>query len=169
MKHSYELVLDNISLKPLCSDDIELLRKWRNDSSNTKFLKKIPFISKEKQISWFNSYLSNSDELCFGIHEIAINNRLVGSCSLYNFSEDSCFFGKLLIGEKTAHGKNLGRNATNAAVKIAFECLKLKCVFLYVYEDNIGAIKVYKECGFNVCSKQVLSNGKTEYLMVTYK
>lgn len=169
MNHNYEKNLNNVALLPLRSDDIELLRKWRNDSSNTKFLKKIPFISKEKQICWFNSYLENSDELCFGIHEIAINNRLVGSCTLYNFSEDSCFFGKLLIGETTAHGKNIGRNATNAAVKVAFDFLKLKCVFLYVYEDNIGAIKVYKECGFNVCNKKVLANGKTEYLMVTYK
>ena len=133
MKHSYQIDYENVKLRPLIKDDIENLRIWRNNPKNTLYLSKIPFITEEMQAAWFERYLSNEDELCFAIVESRVLNRMVGSLSLHDFSEDSCFLGKILIGDDEAHGRKVGLNASIAATKIAFERLNMKSVILQVF------------------------------------
>lgn len=148
MEHSYSIKYKNVFLKPLCKNDIELLRTWRNDKYNTKFLRQIPYITREAQIMWFEKYLKNEDEICFAIEECQELNRLVGSLSLYNFNGDVAEFGKILIGDIEAHGRKIGYNATKAVLKIAFDVLNLKKVVLEVYENNLAAKKIYEKAGF---------------------
>lgn len=150
MNHNYTIKNQNVFLRPLGENDIELLRNWRNDKSNSKFLRQIPYITKEAQKQWFVNYLNNADEICFAIEECCELNRVVGSLSLYNFNGDTAEFGKILIGDIEAHGKQIGFNATVAALRIAFETLKLKKVVLEVYEENIAAKRIYEKAGF-VC------------------
>ena len=166
MKHDYQICYENVTLRPLCKDDIENLRVWRNDPKNTRYLSKIPFITKEMQEAWFERYLSNNDEVCFAIVENRVLNRMVGSLSLHDFVEDSCFLGKILIGDVEAHGKKVGVNASIAATKIAFEQLKKKTVKLHVFVDNLVALKVYKYAGFFIVDEHETESGKKEYLMI---
>lgn len=97
---------------------------------------------------FYKKYLDNHDEICFVIEECSVLNRIVGSLSLYSFRGDTVEFGKILIGDKEAHGKQIGYNATVAALRIAFEVLNLKTVVLEVYEENIAAKKIYEKAGF---------------------
>lgn len=153
-------------LRSLSEDDIESLRKWRNDKKNTRHLSNIPHITKEMQKEWFHNYLNNSDEMTFAIVEIASLSQLVGSLTLYDFDEDNCMFGKLLVGEDKAHGMRVGVNSTIAAVKIAFEQLGMERINLVVYEDNKIAIKVYKEAGFRIDELHRTAEGRNEYTMI---
>ena len=61
MKHSYMSEYRNVRLKPLAAEDIELLRNWRNDAGNSKYLRKIPHITSEMQKAWFEKYLKGDD------------------------------------------------------------------------------------------------------------
>ena len=104
--------------------------------------------------------------MCFAIVEICDLNRIVGSLCLYDFSQDSCFFGKILVGDEEAHGRKIGLNATKAAVKLAFEQLRMKEIKLYVYSENKCALKVYKKAGFIVLNEHNTEDEKKEYTMI---
>lgn len=170
MKHEYSADYKNIALRPLGEGDIEFLRSWRNDPENTRFLSKIPYITPEMQKRWFESYLQDPDELCFAI---ILAGRVIGSLSLYEFGtealggqKDCCLYGKLLIGDKEAHGRQAGLNATIAALKIAFEELGMKIVGLYVYAENKQAFKVYTDAGFKITDCHAGKSGAEEYTMM---
>ncbi len=167
MEHNYSVKNKNILLRPLYEKDIELLRNWRNDKNNARFLRQIPFITHEAQKQWYEKYLNNNDEICFAIEEREELNRLVGSLSLYNFKGDTAEFGKILIGDKEAHGRKIGYNATVAALKIAFDDLNLKRVVLEVYENNLAAKRIYEKTGF--IFKGVLREDEIGKVLFYYK
>lgn len=166
MNHSYSAVFDNVELRPLKKEDIEFLRNWRNNSDNAKYLSKLPFITPEMQEKWFESYLLNNDELVFAIIENDKLNRIVGSLSLYNFGEINVEFGKFLIGDIEAHGRNIGYNALTAVKKIVFDQLNKKNIKLHVFKDNIPAVKVYIKAGFKIVSEYTAENSLIEYEMI---
>lgn len=164
MKHKYSNKYKNVSIRPLFESDIEFLRKWRNDEANTKYLRKLPYITADMQRLWYEKYLSNEEELCFAIDEIETLNRMVGSLSLYDFTDKQAEFGKILIGDPDAHGKNIGVNSIVALLYVAFNDLKLERVILHVYVANTGAVHVYKKVGFSVENVHI-ADGKEEFLM----
>lgn len=108
MKHNYSATYKNVILRPLKEEDIEMLRIWRNDISQTKFLTPIGEISPAMQKKWYNDYLNNPDEITFSIIETASLNRLVGSVALYHFKNGIAEIGKIQIGDREAHGLGLG-------------------------------------------------------------
>lgn len=166
MKHNYSIRYKNVYLRPLSENDIELLRIWRNDPKNTEFLSKIPYITEDKQKEWFRRYIENENEICFAIIEDDELHRIVGSLSLHDFSNDSCFLGHVLIGDNQAHGKKVGVNASIAATKIAFKDLGLDSVSLYVFPANVSAYKVYQQAGFQIVDVHLGFDEKKEYTMV---
>lgn len=169
MKHQYKLSISNVNVRPLKKEDIEYLRKWRNDPSNTRFLRKIPYITKEQQEAWFLSYLDDENEIIFAIDETCEVKRIVGSASLYNFNANEVEFGRFLIGDLKAHGKKVGYNAMVAILKIAFEKLGLGKVILTCYEKNLAALKVYKALGFEEEQQKMVTKDEVELCMVLHK
>lgn len=165
LKHNYTYEKNNIKIRPLEFEDIEKLRIWRNDTSNTTYLRQIPHITKAMQIKWFENYLERVDEMSFAIEEASRFNRMVGSLSLYDIKEDECVFGKILIGDKEARGYNVGRNATEAAVDIAINSLGVSRVILYVYKDNEVACNLYQSVGFEIVDEHTTDFGLIEYTM----
>ena len=172
MDHDIYATKDNVRLRPLKQNDIELLRVWRNDNNNSSFLKPISYITPEMQQVWFEKYLEDPDIYTWSIDEISKLNRCVGSVSLYNFKADlftvnaneydlsikkneetskgsACEFGRLMIGDTEARGKKIGFTATILSIDIAFNNLGAELVHLKVDKDNIPAYKIYREAGFS--------------------
>lgn len=168
MKHNYIYKYKNVRIRPLEMTDIEKMRIWRNDSKNTKYLKKIPYITSEMQVNWYHRVQTNPDEIVFAIDEYDGDYRFVGSFSLYNFSNNKVEFGKFLIGDENAHGKNIGCNSIKAISEVAFNQLKLTSLYLHVFAENLPAIKCYKKAGFVVENEHINSDQK-EYTMVLNK
>ena len=148
MVHTFSIERNNVKLRQLEESDIELLRVWRNNPENSKYLRKIGYITPEMQRKWYENYLQNDDEIAFAIVETHFVQDVVGSVSLYNFSDQRAEFGKILIGNEKAHGKKIGYTATVAVLKIAFDVLNLEEVFLECNHDNHAAIRVYEQAGF---------------------
>ena len=164
MKHEYIKDFKNVRIRPLREDDLELLRIWRNNPDNCKYLSKIPYITSDMQKGWYESTFETPNEYVFAIEEICELNRLVGSLSLYNITGKEAEFGKILIGNEEAHGKKIGVNSLNALLLLCFNELDLNSVYLHVYEDNVGAIKVYSQVGFSV-EEEHIAIEKTELIM----
>lgn len=169
MKHTYMAEYGNVILKPLAKNDTLLIREWRNNPENCKYLRRIPYITEEMQEKWFEASLEKPEEYLFSIYENEELNSCVGSLGLYDFEDNECYFGMLLIGDPRAHGRGIGVNATLAALKIAFEQLNQKKVYLHVFKENIPAIKVYTKAGFEVLDEHSTKDGKMEYTMFVSK
>lgn len=169
MDHTYESLYKNVYICPLKRENIGKLRNWRNDASNTKYLRQIPYITEQMQSEWFEAYLSNKNEIIFEIHEKSDLNRMVGSLSLYNFKDDSVEFGKILIGDKEAHGKKIGQNALIASLIVAFKTLKVSMVHLDVFSDNIPARRIYERVGFSAMDEHVNDGMNELYMEISKK
>lgn len=148
MLHNITIGFNNIVLRQITENDIEMLRIWRNNPQNSLYLRKINYITPEMQKKWYDNYLKNNNEIAFAIVETKYINDIVGSVSLYDFSDKRAEFGKILIGNENAHGKKIGYMATVATLKIAFDILDLEEVVLECNNDNIPAIRVYEQVGF---------------------
>ena len=164
MKHCIEMQIENVMIRPLLLEESELLRGWRNNPENAKYLRSIPFITPEMQLKWYEKDLLDDNCMTFAIIETGKLNRIVGSMSIYNFKQDQVEVGKILVGDPEAHGFLVGTNAFRAAVKVAFDVLQKEKVVLHVFSDNISAVKSYVKAGFKIEEKHVV-DGKEEYIM----
>lgn len=169
MKHHYTKVYKNIEIRPLKESDLEYLRNWRNNPANTRYLSQIPFITEKMQSAWYEKNLLGEDEITFAIDEINILHRMVGSMSLYNFNNGRAEFGKILIGDKEAHGKRVGCHSIKALLNVAFNELNLQCIYLHVFENNIVAKKVYEQVGFYETESHDTKNGIEITMIITKK
>lgn len=164
MIHNSLIEYKNIRLRQVQIEDLDKLRKWRNDSCNTKYLSRIPYITREMQLKWYEDYLNNNDEMMFAIDETKDLQRIVGSVSLYNFTDKQAEFGKILIGDSAAHHRKIGLNALISLKCFAKEKLSLKKLYLHVYKENEAALRIYHSAGFSVSNEYTI-NGKIEYVM----
>jgi RimJ/RimL family protein N-acetyltransferase len=55
---------------------------------------------------------------------------------------------RIIIGEKSSHGKGIGTVVAKYLVKYAFERLNLNKVWLGVNSENKGAVRCYEKAGF---------------------
>lgn len=168
MKHSIEMQIENVLIRPLYLEEIDKIRSWRNNSENTQYLRQIPYITPEMQLIWYENDLLDQDCMTFAIVETVNLNRIVGSFSIYDFKEDQVEIGRILVGDPEAHGRSIGANAFKAAVKVAFDVLQKEKVVLHVFSDNVPAVKSYIKAGFVIEDAHV-TDEKIEYLMRVIK
>lgn len=169
MNHYYFGSFKNISLRPLSVDDIELLRAWRNNKEQTKFLRQIGEITPEMQLNWYNSYLENQHDIVFGIHETKELNRLVGSLSIYDIKDGRAEIGKIQIGDQGAHGKGIGRISLVIAMKIGFELIGLDEIYASVHQENVAARTNDLRIGFKIVGNHPSCVGGLEDELVIHK
>ena len=166
MEHKFEGSYKNIKLVPLKHENLELLREWRNDVNDSKFLRHIGHITKEMQEKWYKDYLTDKDSYVFAIYEMEKLNRLIGSVSLYNFRGDIAEIGKIQIGDKEARGIGAGKITLVIACKIGFELMNLKIIDGHVHKDNIAAYKSDMAVGFKVIKESLTAE---DYIQMTYE
>lgn len=162
MEHHYCAEYQNIKIRPLKKDDIEMLRVWRNDTDQTIFLRNIGHITKEMQENWYESYLKDPDVLTFAVEETEKVNHMVGSLALYNFHGEEAEIGRLQIGDLNARGMGIGGKSFVLAMKIGFQKLGLKRIYASVHQENLAAYKSYLKIGFQVCGSHPAPAGGVE-------
>ena len=171
MRHDYTARLDDILIRQLNEDDIELLRIWRNDQDNNKFLRDVGYITEEMQRKWYQGYLENECDLVFAIEDTGELKRVVGSLSLYDWDKEAhtCEIGKIQIGDSAAHGKGIGRKTLVMAMKIAFQKLGITKILASVHPDNIQAYHNDMKVGFRVVGETTSVVGGNELLLEMYE
>jgi len=150
MRHNFYGEHLNVALKPLSMENLEALRKWRNNKNQTKFLRPIGNITPEMQMNWFKSYLDDQRAVNFGIYETEKLNRFVGSLSIYDIDDNRAEIGKIQIGDDEAHGMGIGRTSLIIAMKIGFELIGLTEIYASVHQDNVAARTNDLRIGFKI-------------------
>ena len=164
MIHAITASYKNVLLRQPEVRDLELLRLWRNNSDNSKYISKVEYITEEMQSDWFEKYLKDDDHCMFVFVETEELRRVVGSVSLYNFRPGICECGKFMVGDEAARGKGIGRLGITMAMYTGFEVFKLDAIDAVVHEDSITALTTDQKAGFLIVGEHPnpLDPGKTE-------
>lgn len=90
-------------------------------------------------------------------------NKTIGHCEL-NYENGNHRLSRILIGDQTLRGKNIGEQIVRKMVALFFEDPAVMEVDLNVFAWNIGAIKCYEKVGFSINHENtdtMVINGKT--------
>jgi RimJ/RimL family protein N-acetyltransferase len=144
-----------IRLRLLEERDLARTLAWRNQDHIRRWFFYSEPLTPEQHAGWFQRYRNRDDDFVFIIEEAGEAPRPIGQVAIYNvdWSGGSAEFGRLMIGEADAGGRGLAREATGAAVTLAFEQLGLRELYLQVIPSNLPAIKVYEACGFEAAGE----------------
>ena len=142
------IISKKIKLVKVERENIEQLRKWRNDPELRKYFREYRLINKENQIKWFEKVvLNDSTSYNFEIRD-KISNKLIGHCGLHyiNWIMRTGEFG-IYIGDNDYRSGGFGSDALRTLIKYGFEDLNLNRIWCEVYDNN-AALEVYKHIGF---------------------
>ncbi|MGE6964113.1 GNAT family N-acetyltransferase [Bacillus thuringiensis] len=144
-------------LRTVTKDDIESIRKWRNQNHIRKNFINSNYINKKQQEEWFENYLKMENDIMFIIEETEKFQTTIGTVALYNIDNEkkSAEFGRLMIGYMPCVGKGFGKRAAVLACKYAFEMLNIFEIYLTVLNHNTKAIQLYKDMGFIIKSNSL--------------
>ncbi len=143
---------DTVCLRLLEEADLEMTLGWRNQDEVRRWFYTSSVLTFEQHRNWvLNSYMPRDNDFIFVIEAKSIG-RPVGQISLYDidFEKRRGEYGRVMIGEPSASGKGIAREATHLILQFAFETLSLDEVYLSVFANNERAINLYKACGFLV-------------------
>jgi RimJ/RimL family protein N-acetyltransferase len=159
MTHQYRIQKNDLIFRPVEKIDIEKIRIWRNIEGIRKSFLYQEIISFTEQEAWYNDYANKVDDIMFLIEHKGID---VGTVALYNIDTNKrqAEFGRLMIGEETARGLKLGRQAVEEMCKFASEKLGLNTIILEVFDDNQYARKAYEEVGFKLVNSRNMNSKK---------
>lgn len=148
MKHHSIIKGKNILLRPICEEDIEQMRVWRNKEPIRKCFIYQKLISKEEQKRWYQNYLNLEDDRMFIIE---YNQIKIGTAALYHIdtAKGEAEFGRIMIGEEDFKGKGIGKETVRLLCEFGFTTLHLSKIRLEVFTDNKPALHLYKQVGFN--------------------
>ena len=137
-----------VELVPLEKKYLEIVTKWNYDTEINFYFSKRPPLSQEQQQLWLEKTLSDSSKKKYIIiHQL--NKKPVGMVSimkidLLNYTAE---FG-ITIGEKNYWGTGVAKAASVMLLHYAFQILKLKTIYLTVFEANVRATQFFSNLGF---------------------
>ncbi len=146
------LSYDNILLRPLSQKDIGIeYVNWMNDYQVVKYTESKFTTHTLDSIKQFVETCNNSkNDYLFGIFlketDTHIGNIKLGNIhTLYMHADIG-----LIIGLKEYWGKGMATKAIRLVTDYGFNTLNLHKIFAGAYSMNVGSIKAFQKCGYNI-------------------
>jgi UDP-4-amino-4,6-dideoxy-N-acetyl-beta-L-altrosamine N-acetyltransferase len=138
--------MSDISLRLLESDDIELVRNWRNSTDVAPYMYNETHIGEEQQIKWFEK-ISNENSSVYWI--IEFEGKKIGLASLTGIDEtlSSCYWA-FYLGDLSVRGGGIGAKIEYKVLEYVFNELKLNKLRCEVFTSNDKVIKMHENFGF---------------------
>jgi UDP-4-amino-4,6-dideoxy-N-acetyl-beta-L-altrosamine N-acetyltransferase len=133
-------------LRPLSSDNLELVRAWRNSPAVAQYMYTADLISAEQQQAWY-ARLSQDPTVQYWL--IYYQDRPVGVTNLYAISQRnrSCYWA-FYLGDENLHGSGIGAKVELAVLEYVFEELKLNKLACEVFVTNEKVVAMHEKFGF---------------------
>ncbi len=147
-----------ISFRVLKIEDLPFLLDVRNDSSTRCQLENDSTFTLEESTKWFLKNVNDQNPWAL----ILKDNQPIGYFRVSFISESSIMLGCDIHPD--FRGKGLAKLAYNLFINQIKEQKIVKFIFLWVFEDNIVAINLYKKLGFEYTnqSKQIRNRNYIE-------
>lgn len=145
------LHLCGLLLLPVCREDIQEMRRWRNhEEVRSCFVYDKP-ISEEEQESWYRSYLEKEDDIVWIAREEHSLEK-VGSVALYRIDREqkTAEIGRLILAEGMG-GRGYGKILLDGALQLGFTALGLEEIRVKVFYDNLPSMHINLSLGFVPC------------------
>ena len=139
--------MNQIHLRNLEEKDASLMLEWMHDPSIACFFRfDAMSMTEEKCIEYIRA--ANSDEKSKHFAIADENDEYLGTISLKNIDHNKKEAEYAISTRKKAHGTGAAMTATKEILRIAFEELGLKRVYLNVLAENKRANAFYSKVGF---------------------
>lgn len=137
------LKLEPLSIKYCSSKYV----KWLNDPEIYKYLDTRGGYTYKKLFDYLTNY--TEQHVYFWAIIIKEDNSHIGNIKVdpINKSNQTGEFG-ILMGDKNKWGKGYAKEATKVVIDYCFKVLELRKITLGVIKDNIAAVKLYQNLGF---------------------
>ena len=154
---------DRIYFRPVEPTDEPLLRKWINDPANWRGLGVRGPLNTCREQEWIEQQSKSPDEVTFGV-VVRPGHRLIGTAGLHRIHPIArrAEFG-INLGDREFQNKGFGTETARLVMRYGFEELNLNRISLWVFGNNIRAIRCYQKAGFvhEGCDRQaVYVNGQ---------
>ncbi|MCR3758700.1 GNAT family N-acetyltransferase [Clostridium felsineum] len=83
---------------------------------------------------------------------IKVDEKIIGAVWLEDITKVEAKLS-IYIAEISKRGKGIGETIIKKLIKLVFNDLKLKKLYLHARETNTRAIKLYEKCGFRITYK----------------
>lgn len=147
-KKLYGCENEELRLRVITEEDLDLIRTWRNGDNTRKWFKYNQKIHKRDQKKWYDSYRNNDDDVYF-IIETKEENKPVGTIGFLVDGDLEAEVGRVMVGEEY-RGAGYGLKALKLLLSYLFDDLGFLSIFLEVYKKNFKAINIYENCGFRI-------------------
>jgi ribosomal-protein-alanine N-acetyltransferase len=140
---SKRLILEPMSLSHLSQEYVN----WLNDPEVNFYLDSGGGYTLEK-LAEFLRDVENKNILFWAIH-LEHNHKHIGNIKIdpVNLKHGLCEYG-ILLGEKSEWGKGFAKEASLRVIDYCFNTLNFRKMTLGVVEDNVNAVRLYKNIGF---------------------
>ena len=157
-------------LRRLRHEDIEQVRRWRNQPDVNQFMERREEITPEGQQRWF----AGLDPQRQFFYVIEWQGRDVGVVNLKDFDPvEGCAEGGIYIADAEHRNGFAGLAAMLAMYDFGFEALGLRKAVIHVLRDNARAIRFNQSLGFRLAegqdgvANQLYEIGRDEYFSNT--
>ena len=137
-----------VLLRPITREDTPLIVKWRNSGAvRENFIFRETF-TEEMHNHWLDTKVASGEVVQYIIVDKS-DQKPVGSVYFRDISEKnrSAEYG-IFIGEDSARGKGLGKEAIRLFTDFGFDTLGLHRISMRVLDRNEASIKVNESLGF---------------------
>lgn len=135
-----------IKLVPQTAEHTDAVLRWRRDPEILGQLCSERAPTREEHERWLKGLGDSRREFVIVDTE---SGALLGTAGLSDISvQHGCAELGILVGEKSAWGRGIGKAATHALLVVAFDELKLHRVYLRVFPENLRAQRLYESVGF---------------------
>lgn len=157
-----------VHLRKITKADTTNIVRWRNSDDVRRWLYSQDDITPEMHLGWLKNVVGKGrcaqyiivlkkDGVSLDIGTTFIKRTLSDS--------EEGEFG-IFIGEAYARGKHCALPATKKMLRIGFEEMNLKRIWLTVFVDNVPAVKTYFSAGFQIVEEYLYeTDGRRIYRM----
>jgi RimJ/RimL family protein N-acetyltransferase len=142
---------ETIRLRAIEPADLERFVEWFNDPEVTHHLMRFLPMSMQAEQEWFERLQKQEEESRPLALDAKEGDRWVhiGACGLHgiDWRVRRAELG-IAIGDKRYWNRGFGSDAVRTLLRHGFATLNLHRVYLYVFEDNERALKIYQRQGF---------------------
>jgi len=136
----------SINLRALEREDLQKTHKWANDPGLTQLVGPRFPVSMAKEEAWFDALMKNESRKVLIIE--TREQEAIGYMYLDVDWVNRKAQLSMAIGERDHQDKGAGTDACQVALTHCFNQLNLNRVYLYVFEFNKRAVRLYEKCGF---------------------
>lgn len=136
----------DITLRDLAQEDIELIRKWRNQPEVSRYMYTDNQITEEQQQKWFDQVKDDSTSKYWVINYNGVD---IGLASLYGISStlSSCYWA-FYLGDTSNQGVGIGSKIEFNVLEYVFNTLKLNKLRCEVIVFNEKVTNMHEKFGF---------------------